>query len=125
MSQPLVPLWRHFNVAVEGERAVLHDAPHALLLRGERVAELPEGVAVQVLAWEGGQLGGGEGSREGVCRGEEDTHRRETSSAMAGGALSTGTKPGVEVMWCWKACPRIVCRLAGLRFDDAGSGKVR
>jgi hypothetical protein len=61
VSQPLVPLWRHFNVAVEGERAVLHDAPHALLLRGERVAELPEGVAVQVLAWEGGQLGGGKG----------------------------------------------------------------
>jgi hypothetical protein len=71
VSQPLVPLRRHLDVAVEGERAVLHDAPHALLLRGERVAELPEGVAVQVPAWEGGQRGGKGVEREWVGGGED------------------------------------------------------
>lgn len=51
MAQPLVPLWRYFNLRVVGGGRVFDDAAHAVFVGGEGVAEFPEGVALEVESW--------------------------------------------------------------------------
>ena len=46
-----MPLRADLDVAVVRLARVVHDAPHAaVLVRGERVAKLPEGVALEIEA---------------------------------------------------------------------------
>lgn len=53
MPQPLQPLGGYLDVGEVGDAGVVDYSTHPVLVRGERVAEFPEGVLVEVEALEG------------------------------------------------------------------------
>ena len=46
-----MPLRADLDLAVMCLARILHDASHSMLVRGQRVTEFPEGVALEIEAW--------------------------------------------------------------------------
>jgi hypothetical protein len=45
-----MPLGRDFDFAIMGRGGILNDSAHAVFVRRKSIAELPEGIAVEVKA---------------------------------------------------------------------------
>ena len=52
MPEPLVPLGGYLDFAIVGGGLILHDSAHAILVRGECIAELPECISLKVKTYE-------------------------------------------------------------------------